>query len=171
MPALKKLLTNTIDFFYPPFRSIMPLQTFRYAACGGGNALLGLFNYWTGYHFLFNKKVFDIGFYAFKPHMAALFFSSTITFLIGFILNKYLVFTSSRLRGHIQLFRYFLSFSFNLLVNYFMLKLLVEYLHWSPVLSQVLTILLVIGISYITQKHFTFRVHKKAGEMDFSDLR
>ena len=167
---MKQVITSFIDFFYPPFRGIMPVQTFRYAACGGGNALLGLFNYWLGYHILFQQKIFDFGFLAFKPHMAALFFSSTITFLLGFILNKYVVFTTSQLRGHIQLFRYFLSFGFNLVVNYFMLKLLVEYLHWNPVLSQVLTILLVIGISYLTQKHFTFRAHKKPGEMDFSDL-
>jgi putative flippase GtrA len=166
---MKQLITNLIDFFYPPFRKIMPLQTFRYAACGGGNALFGLVTYFVGYQYLFSKEVFDIGFFAFKPHIAALFFSSGITFIIGFILNRYVVFTESYLRGRIQLFRYFLSFGFNLIINYGMLKLLVEILHWNAMLSQVVTIALVIGISYFTQRHFTFRV-KKDGLAEFTEL-
>jgi putative flippase GtrA len=166
---MKEFITGIIDFFYPPFRRIMPLQTFRYAACGGGNALFGLFTFFIGYHYIFAKKIVDIGFFAFEPYSAALFFSSTITFFLGFILNRYVVFTSSNLRGRIQLFRYFLSFSFNLIINYGMLKLLVEILKWDAMISQVITIAFVIGISYFTQRHFTFRV-KKDGAAEFTDL-
>ncbi len=147
----------------------MPLQTYRYAFCGGANAAFGLLTYFIGYRFLFAGRIFDMGFFAFKPHIAALFLSSTITFFIGFLLNRYVVFTSSYLRGRIQLFRYFLSFAFNLVVNYLMLKLLVEILHLDAVWSQVITIILVIGISYLTQKHFTFRV-KEDGKAEFSEL-
>ena len=147
----------------------MPLQTYRYAFCGSANAAFGLITYFIGYHYLFAGRVFDLGFFALKPHIAALFLSSFITFLLGFLLNRYVVFTSSYLKGRIQLFRYFLSFSFNLVFNYLMLKLLVEIFHMDAVLSQVITITLVIGISYLTQKHFTFRV-KKDGNAEFSDL-
>lgn len=147
----------------------MPLQTFRYAACGGGNAAFGLLTYFVCYQYVFAGKVFDFGFYAFEPHIAALFVSSAITFIIGFVLNRYVVFTGSYLKGRIQLFRYFLSFSFNLIINYAMLKLLVEVLHWHAVLSQVITIGLVICISYFTQRHFTFRV-KKDGHAEFTGL-
>lgn len=164
-----KIINSIIDLLYPPFRKIMPLQTFRYAACGGANALFGLFMYFIGYQFIFSKQIFDFGFFAFKPHIAALLLSSAITFIIGFVLNRYIVFTSSDLRGRIQLFRYFISFSFNLLVNYGMLKLLVEIMQWNVILSQVITISLVIGISYFTQRHFTFRV-KKDGVAEFSTL-
>jgi putative flippase GtrA len=166
---MKHYITAIIDFFYPPFRKIMPLQTFRYAACGGGNALFGLFTYIIGYQYVFAQQVFDFGFFAFKPHIAALFLSSTITFIIGFVLNRYVVFTESYLRGRIQLFRYFLSFAFNLVVNYGMLKLLVELMHWNALVSQVITIALVISISYFTQRHFTFRI-KKEGIPEFTDL-
>lgn len=147
----------------------MPLQTFRYAACGGGNAAFGLLTYFISYQYIFAGRVFDFGFYAFEPHIAALFVSSTITFIIGFILNRYVVFTSSYLKGRIQLFRYFLSFSFNLVVNYGMLKLLVEVLGWNAIISQVVTIGLVIVISYFTQRHFTFRV-KNDGHAEFTEL-
>ena len=167
---MKAFITGIIDFFYPPFRRFMPLQTFRYAACGGGNALLGLLVYFIGYNYIFAGQVFDFGFYAFEPHIAALFLSSSMNFVVGFILNRYVVFTGSYLRGRIQLFRYFLSFSFNLVFNYGMLKLLVEVLHWNPLISQVVTILLVIAISYFTQRHFTFRV-KKDGHAELSELQ
>lgn len=167
--VLKQVITNIIDSFYPPFRKLMPLQTFRYAACGGGNAAFGLLTYFVCYQYVFAGKVFNFGFYAFEPHVAALFVSSAITFIIGFVLNRYVVFTGSYLKGRIQLFRYFLSFSFNLIVNYAMLKLLVEVLNWHAVLSQVITIGLVIVISYFTQRHFTFRV-KKDGHAEFTDL-
>ncbi|MEO6583195.1 MAG: GtrA family protein [Ferruginibacter sp.] len=152
-----KQLTAFVDFFYPPFKRIVPLQTFRYAACGGANTLLGLSIYAFSLQNVFAGKVFQIGITAFKPHNAALFLSSCIVFVVGFILNKYLVFVSSNLKGRIQLFRYFLSFFFNLVINYLLLKLLVEGLGADPFISQLLTTILIIGISYLTQKHFTFR--------------
>ena len=148
----------------------MPLQTFRYAACGGGNALLGLLIYFIGIEYIFVKNIFYFGFFAFKQHNAALFLSSFVTFVIGFILNRFVVFTTSNLRGRIQLFRYFLSFSFNLVVNYWVLKVLVEMSGWDPIISQVITIGLVFIISYFTQRHFTFRV-KKDGAAEFTELK
>ncbi|MFT3911300.1 MAG: GtrA family protein [Ferruginibacter sp.] len=154
---MKQSLTDLLDRFYPPFKRIMPLQTFRYAACGGGNTLLGLVMYWVSLHCIFNNNIFHFGISAFKPHNAALFLSSCIAFLIGFLLNKYIVFTTSNLKGPIQLFRYALSFFFNLTINYFILKFFVEFLLWKPFISQVITTCIIIAVSYLTQKHFTFR--------------
>lgn len=139
----------------------MPLQTFRYAVCGGANTLIGLSIYFISYQYIFQRQVFDFDFFAFKPHIAALFLSSCLTFVIGFLLNKYVVFITSNLRGRIQFFRYFLSFAFNVLINYLMLKLLVDIFHWDVLLSQFLTTCLVITTSYLSQKHFSFRVSMK----------
>lgn len=167
---MKELISSVINFFYPPFQKFMPLQTFSYAACGGGNALLGLITFYIGYRFVFAEQVVDFGFIAFEPHSAALIVSSFITFIVGFILNRYVVFTTSNLRGRIQFFRYFLSFSFNLIINYFLLKLLVEKLHIDAMLGQLITIAVVIAISYFTQRHFTFKV-KKDGAAEFTELK
>jgi putative flippase GtrA len=159
---MKRTLTSLLDFLYPPFRKIMPIQTFRYAACGSANTVIGLLIYSTSYAYLFKKKDFDFGVFAFKPHIAALFLSFCINFVIGFLLNKYVVFVSSNLRGRIQLFRYFLSFVSNLVVNYLLLKLLVEVFFWNAILSQLLTTCVVILLSYLSQRHFSFRVEKRA---------
>ena len=49
---MKQKFTSVLDFFYPPFQKIMPIQTFRYAACGGMNTLLGLAVYFTGFNLM-----------------------------------------------------------------------------------------------------------------------
>ncbi len=146
-----------IDFFYPPFRRFMNLQTFRYAASGGGNVLLGFLIYTLSYKFLFVGEEFDFGFYAFKGHVAALFVSFCITFPIGFFMSKYVVFNDSNMKGHIQLFRYFMVCMFNLALNYLLLKILVERLGMDAILSQVITIVVVVVISYLAQRNFSFK--------------
>ena len=158
---MKNNLISFVDFFYPLFRKVMPLQTFRYAACGGTNAVLGFLVFVSCHKFLFKGLQFDLGFYAFKSYNAALFLSSVFTFVVGFAFNKYIVFTSSNLKGRIQLFRYFLSFLLNLCINYFLLKILVEHLKLDAILSQVITMVIVIGISYLSQHYFTFKIKKE----------
>jgi hypothetical protein len=39
---IKKSILVIIDLFYPLFRKIFSLQTFRYVACGGVNTLLDI---------------------------------------------------------------------------------------------------------------------------------
>ncbi|HTE12245.1 MAG TPA: GtrA family protein, partial [Chitinophagaceae bacterium] len=128
------------------------------ASCGGANMVLGFFLYTYSYKFMFREKVFNLGFYAFKPHIASLIFSFLITFPVGFLLNKYVVFIDSTIRGRVQLFRYFFVFVSNLFINYLLLKILVEYFHLNAILSQVISTVVVVTISYLLQRHFTFKV-------------
>lgn len=156
---MRKKIINLIDYFYPAFRKLMPLQTFRYAVCGSINTLLGLVIYYISFHYIFDKENFDAGIIVFKAHNASLFLSGCFSFTIGFILNKFLVFSDSYLKGRIQLFRYFLSFILSLIINYFVLNLLVVHFHVEAFLSQLIATLVVIIVSYVTQKKFTFRVN------------
>ena len=146
-----------IDFFYPPFRKLMPEQTFRYAACGGANTILGLALFKILLVFVFKNENADLGFYTLKPHNAALFISFCVNFAVGFALMKYIVFVDSNLKGRIQVFRYGLSFVINLTLNYFILKAFVEVFGWWPFLSQCLTTVIIVTISYLSQKHFSFK--------------
>lgn len=135
----------------------MNIQTFRYGASGGGNTLLGLIIYYISYKFIFSEKTFDIGFFAFKGHIAALILSFCVTFPVGFFMSKYVVFSDSNMKGRIQLFRYLLICLFNLGLNYLPLKILVEKFHIYPVIAQVLTICVVVVFSYIAQRNFSFK--------------
>ena len=156
-----ELLLTIIDFFYPPFKRWMPLQTFRYAASGGGNALLGFFIYYASYSFLLKGQPLLLPFYAFKPHSASLLLSFCITFPVGFFMSKFVVFSDSSLKGRVQLFRYLMVCLFNLLLNYLLLKLLVEHFLLYPVLSQVITVVIVVGFSYLAQRNFSFKASAK----------
>ena len=136
----------------------MPEQTFRYAFCGGSNTVLGLTVFYIFLKLVFKEQVVDLGFYVFEAYTIALAISFCINFTIGFLLMKYVVFVDSNLRGRIQIIRYFLSFAFNLLLNYGLLKLFVELLHQDALLSQLITTCIVITISYLSQRHFSFKV-------------
>ncbi len=66
--------------------------------------LLDIFIYYVSYNFILHKQIVDLGFIAFKPHIAALWIAFAVSFPIGFLLSKYIVFDNSQLKGGIQLF-------------------------------------------------------------------
>ncbi len=152
-----------IDFFYPPFKKLMPEQTFRYAACGGGNTLLGIAVFFVFHEYVFKGKMFDFGFYAMKAHTASNIVSFVVTLLVGFILMKYVVFVDSNLKGRIQLFRYTVTSVINLIISTLLLKLFVEQLGLNAIVAQLITTAIVIVIAYLSQKHFTFRIKEEQG--------
>ena len=153
----KEKIKAFIDFFYPPFRKLMPLQTFRYAACGGCNVVFANILFAIIFHYIGKQQQISFGFYAFKPYRFALFLSAFISFFVGFVLNKYVVFTKSNMKGHIQLFRYFLAFLLSFFINNILLQLFVENMHMPAVGSQRIATIIIVGISYLVQHHFTFR--------------
>jgi putative flippase GtrA len=151
-----------IDFFYRPFAKLMPLQTFRYLACGGGNTVLDIFLYWVSYNIILHQQTVYLPFITIGAHIAALFMSLAVTFPTGFFLSKYIVFTESNLRGRVQLMRYFLLVSICICLNYGFMKLFVEQFHIYPTFAKILTTLFVVSFSYLTQKKFTFRAEAPA---------
>lgn len=162
---MKKKILQIIDSFYPYFRRFMPLQTFRYAASGGSNMLLDIFVYYISYNFILHKQVLDLGFIAFKPHIAALWMAFCVSFPVGFLLSKYIVFDTSYLRGRIQLFRYLLIVAINLVLNYSIIKIMVEYMEFYPTIARIFATGFIITFSYLSQKHFTFKSRKESHEI------
>ena len=153
----KKLLLSIIDTFYPLFKKLMPLQTFRYAACGGGNTAFNIFIYFIAYNFILKKEILHLPFVAISPHIAAFIIAFFITFPIGYYLNMFVVFEGSYLKKRIQLFRYFLVVLICILLNYVFLKLFVEKFGWYPTPSMIVTTGLVIIFSYFSQRNFSFK--------------
>jgi putative flippase GtrA len=101
-----------------------------------------------------------MGQYLITAPIAALILESIITFLIGFTLNKYLVFTQSNLKGRIQLFRYGTVVCTNILLNYALMKILVEGFQFYPSVAKTLITIVLAVFSYFSQKYFSFRVKK-----------
>jgi len=152
----RKFILAFVDFFYPPFKRLMPLQTFRYAACGGGNTLFNIFLFFIFYNYVFQKQIVHLGFFALEPYTAAFILAFCITFPIGFYLSMYVVFPGATLRRRVQLFRYFLVVIACIILNYGFLKLFVETFGWYPTPSLMITAVIVIAFSYFTQRHFSF---------------
>lgn len=140
----------------------MPIQTYHYAACGGGNTLFNIFLYHMFYNFVLNKQVLHVGPLAFTPHIAAFIMAFFITFPIGFYLSMCVVFQGSYLRRRVQLIRYFLVALACVGLNYILLKFFIETLGWQkhPTLSLMATAAIVVTFSYLSQRFFSFKVQK-----------
>ncbi len=155
--AVQKFIISIIDAFYPPFSKIFDKQTFRYAACGGGNMVLDICLYALSYNFVFNRVAFDAGFMVFKPHTAAFFTAFIITFPVGFFLMRFVVFTDTNLRRRQSLMRYMLIVAMNIVINYLLIKLMVEQLHFYPTISKIVTTAIVVILSFLLQRRFAFK--------------
>ena len=154
---IRGLIIRTIDFFYAPFERLVPIETFRYASTGGFNTLLDISLYFICYNFILDKQVIDLHVVSISPHIGAFLIVFPITFFTGFLLAKYITFTDSEISGGTQLMRYLLSVSGSICLNYFFIKLLVEYGGLWPTLSKIITTLIVVIYSYFVQKFYTFK--------------
>jgi len=157
---IRNNVIQIIDWFYKPFKNYIPQETFRYAATGGLNTALDIFLYFFYYNFVLNKQIVDFGFVAVSPHIAAFLYVFPITFTTGFILAKYITFTSSPIRGKVQLFRYAMTVAGAIFLNYILLKLFVEYLLIWPTVAKIITTVFVVAYSYMVQRYYTFKTGK-----------
>jgi putative flippase GtrA len=155
---MRKAILKIIDFFYPPFSRWLSLHTFRYIASGGATAVTGIVVYFIAYNFILKQEHVKVGTLLITAPIAALAIESFITFVIGFMLNKYLVFTSSNLKGRIQLFRYGSVVLSNVLLNYAFLKVFIEAFGFYPTIAKIMTTGILAIFSYFSQKHFSFKV-------------
>jgi len=163
--SARDLVLPVIDFFYPPFKKLVGLQTFRYAASGSVNTALGYIIFYIGFKFIFRERPVHLGSFALEAHSAALLLAFCICFPFGFFLMKYVVFSDSTMKGRVQLFRYFMLYVFNLGFNYILLRLFVESLHIYPTIAQVITTAIIILFSYVVQRNFTFRIRNTEDEI------
>lgn len=157
---MRKAILSLIDFFYPPFSRWIPQHTFRYLATGGSTFAAGIVIYYLVYNFVLHQKDIRIAGLLVTAPIAALAIESIITFFIGFLLNKYLVFTLSNLKGRVQLFRYGSIVVTNIMLNYAFIKVMVEAFGFYPTIAKIITSIILAVFSYFSQKHFSFRVKK-----------
>lgn len=161
---MRKLLRSFIDSFYFLFKKFMPLKTYRYMVCGGGNLVLDIVLYYLVFHYVLFAEDLDLGWIVFKPHIAAFFIVFPITFVTGFLLNKYVAFNESTLKGKIQLYRYAIVVAGAILLNYLLLRLFVDAWGFYPTPSKILVTIISVVYSYTLQNRFTFRVHQSAAK-------
>jgi len=161
---MEKTLTTTgnsiraaIDFFYPPFKKYMTVQFFRYGFTGALNLLFDWLLYFLIYTYVLRHEMLDLGIVTLSSHIATLAIKIPVVLLSGFLLQKYVTFSQSDVRGGVQLFRYAIVFGINIGINYLGLKLLVDNFGFWPTPSNMIVSVVTIFISYFSQKHYTFK--------------
>jgi len=157
---LRNLILAIIDFFYSPFKKIIPLKTFRYAAAGGANTVFDIVMFSFAYNFVFRKQNFEILHFTLSPHIAAMVFAFCFSQPTGFYLNRYVVFQDTGLNRRSQLIRYLIVVFFCIIFNYLLLKVFVDYFGWYPTPSKIAATFLVIIFSYSSQTYFFFKTKK-----------
>ena len=151
-------ITKAIDFFYvKPLRGVLPLQTFRYAVCGGCNLVLNWLVYALLYDVVLGFDYLDLGFVYVSRHIAALCITFPITLLTGYWLQSRISFRGSPLGDRVSGVRYLVTTIGSLAINYLCLKLFVELCGIHAPIAQVVTSLITVVYSYLLQKHWTFR--------------
>ena len=154
---ISKVILEIIDWFYPIFKKMMPLKTFRYAACGGVNTILDIGLFFVAYNYILQKQIIHIGWLSISPHIASFMISFCITFPIGFYLSRYVVFQETTVTKRKQLMKYFIVVLGCIILNYVFLKLFVDQLGWYPTMAKIATTFFVVIFSYTSQKNFTFK--------------
>jgi putative flippase GtrA len=157
--AIPNLIRLILDFFYPIFKTFIPKKTYYYAACGGSNLALSWILFFVLYQFVFQKDhfYFEQINYTISAYTLTSFCCFIISFVIGFLLMRYVVFTESELKGNVQFFRYALSSVLSAILGWIILKLLIEGIGIYPTIANVLSSCIVVVFSYLMQRRFSFR--------------
>lgn len=135
----------------------MPLQTFRYAACGGFNVTLDISLFLLLHDWVFKAQNVVLPFITLKPHTAAFLVSFCITFPVGFYLSRYVVWQTTEMKKRVQLFRYFVVVLGCILLNYVCLNLFVVQWGWRADVAKLVTTVIVVLFSYLAQRNYSFK--------------
>ncbi|MBC7555156.1 MAG: GtrA family protein [Taibaiella sp.] len=162
LSAARSIIVGIIDFFHKPFARWIPTQTFRYIACGGTNTVVN----WAIYSFAYNVwlKKNDLvlsGAVTITAEVAAYIVSFFISFPIGFILSRHIVFPESNLHGRVQFFRYVMATATLILFTYVLIKVFAIVLPMVRAdISYIFVMVITAILSYISQRFFTFKTQK-----------
>ena len=156
---LVSIIHRILDFFYPLVKRLFDQTTYYYAVCGVGNLVLSWILFFVFFQYVFKKQFFHLEFinFTFSAYTLSAIVCFLITFVIGFLLMKYIVFTESGLKGRVQLFRYGLSAIISGMVSWGLLKMFIEVFDFFPSLANILASCLVVIVSYLLQRKFTFK--------------
>jgi putative flippase GtrA len=156
-----QLIRRFLDIFHPLFARFFDKQTYYYAACGGVNLVSSWLFFFLFYQYLFEKRIFNMEIngeiYVVSAYTLSSMLCFVIAFLLGFLMNKFVVFTDSQLIGRVQLFRYAVSSWLSWLCSYLILKTLIEGLQFYPSIANVVASVITVFISYLLQRKYSFK--------------
>ena len=154
-----RIIRAFLDFFYPLVSKIFDKTTYYYAVAGSTNLVLGWVLFWVLDHWAINSKTVELPLFEHpvRSYSVIAAICGVFSFLFGFLMMRYVVFTESQLKGRVQFFRYGLSALISATVNWTLIKLMVDTFAWNASLCNVFASVVVVTISYFLQRKFSFR--------------
>jgi putative flippase GtrA len=156
----RHIIIGIIDFFHKPFAKYIPTQTFRYLACGGSNTVLNWVTYSVSYNIVLARQSFHVvNDISITAPIGAQIISFCVSFPLGFILSRYIVFPESNLHGRKQFFRYALTTATFILLTYVLIKVFAILLPMVRAdINYIFIMVITAVLSYLSQRFFTFKV-------------
>ena len=158
---MRRIIITILDVFYPLVNRFIPKETYYYAACGGGNLVLSWLLFFVFYQYLFAKRIFQFDLanlhYIISAYTLSSMLCFILAFLLGFYLNKFVVFTQSNLGAATQFIRYSMSAVLTWIGNYLLLKTFIEGFGFFPSIANVLSSAAMVVVAYLIQRNFTFK--------------
>lgn len=149
-------------FYIPIFKRYIPKVQFIYLCCGVANYIvLDSILYFLIYHYGVAERYIDLGIVTISPHVASLIIVFPITFLTGFMLNRYVVFESTTKKIKFQITRYAITVMGSIILNYLIIKILVEQVEMWATPAKVICSIITSMYSYMMARYFTFVGAKK----------
>ncbi len=156
---MSEFIRRFLDIFYPLVSRIFDRTTYYYAVVGVSNLVLSWVLFYVLFHFAFHKTniSFEALHFTLSPYTMSAMICAVFSFVYGFTLLKFIVFTDSKLQGKTQLFRYGISAVISSISSWILLKLFIETFGLFPSIANVIASCIVVVISYILQRKFTFK--------------
>lgn len=154
-----RIIRAFLDLFYPLVSKLMDKTTYYYAAAGSTNLVLGwlIFGLLDLYVFKHNITWLPLFDHPVHSYTIVAGICAVFSFLFGFTMMRYVVFTESQLKGRVQFFRYGFSALISATVNWILIKLMVDAFAWNASLCNVFASVVVVTISYFLQRKFSFK--------------
>jgi len=154
-----RIIRAFLDFFYPIVSRIFDKTTYYYAVAGSTNLVLGWVLFWVLDHWVIHSKTVKLPLFEHPVHSYTVIAAAcgVFSFLFGFMMMRYVVFTESQLKGRVQFFRYGLSALISATVNWILIKLMVDTFALNASLCNVFASVVVVTISYFLQRKFSFK--------------
>ena len=116
----------------------------------------------TYFHILQKNNLHLFGNVTIDVNVMAWIAAFSITFPVGFILSRHVVFPESNLHGKVQLFRYAIVTIIFIILNYILIKLFEEYMPFvHPTIRIVFVGVIIAALSFVSQRIYTFKTVEK----------
>lgn len=165
---MKKVIQWVLDLIFPIFKRFLPYQVYAYLAVGAINTILNIVLFAVLFQLVLPQSGVVIAGFSVASYTISLLVAFMVTVPTGFWLAKYFAFKqenqNSQKSGR-ELFRYFLVVLQGLGTDYLIMRGLIVFMALYPTIAKIISTVLVLTLNYLLQKHFTFKVKKKANEM------